>query len=161
MILAQLINGGLTRIQNSLAQGESILGISSALVSTFTTTLLKSDSREKSSNILISQQDLKNQFLSFFCPQIALRQIRNLIKIVPAVGLLFVRTITSVFDVGVADCPNFKHEIRGIGTSSFLAFANEAAWRNLDTFYGQKHYFSVTRRYVQGNSEARRSEIIQ
>ena len=109
MILAQLINGGLTRIQNSLAQGESILGISSALVSTFTTTLLKSDSREKSSNILISQQDLKNQFLSFFCPQIALRQIRNLIKIVPAVGLLFVRTITSVFDVGVADCPNSRY----------------------------------------------------
>ena len=41
-------------MQNSLAQGESILEISSALVSTFTTTLLKSDSREKSSKILIS-----------------------------------------------------------------------------------------------------------
>ena len=55
---------------------------------------------------------------------------------------------TSVFDVGVSDCSNFKHEIRAIVTSSFLAFANEAAWRNLDTFYGQKHYFSVTGRYV-------------
>ena len=43
----------------------------------------------------------------------------------------------------------------------FLAFANEVAWRNLDTFHGQKNYFSSTKRYFQGNSEARRTEIIQ
>ena len=40
-------------------------------------------------------------------------------------------------------------------------FANKAAWRNLDTFHGQKISFSSTKRYFQGNSEARRTEIIQ
>ena len=31
----------------------------------------------------------------------------------------------------------------------------------MDTFQEQKNYFSFTRRYFQGNSEARRTEIIQ
>ena len=44
---------------------------------------------------------------------------------------------------------------------TFLAFANEAAWRNLDTFSEQKNSSSSTKRYVQGNSEARRTEIIK
>ena len=44
---------------------------------------------------------------------------------------------------------------------NFLAFANEAAWRNLDSFHEQKNSFSSTKRYFQGNSEARRTEIIQ
>ena len=46
-------------------------------------------------------------------------------------------------------------------TSTFLALANEAVWRNLDTFHEQKNYFSSTRRYFQANGEARRTEIIQ
>ena len=37
----------------------------------------------------------------------------------------------------------------------------EAAWRNLDTFHEQKKYVSSTKRYFQGNSEARHTEIIQ
>ena len=44
---------------------------------------------------------------------------------------------------------------------NFLVFANEAVWRNLDTFHEQKNSFSSTRGYFQGNSEARRTEIIQ
>ena len=44
---------------------------------------------------------------------------------------------------------------------NFPAFANEAAWRNLDTFHEQKNSFSSTKRYFQGNSEARRTEIIK
>ena len=46
-------------------------------------------------------------------------------------------------------------------TITILAYANEAAWRNLDSFHEQKNYFSSTKRYFQGNSEARRTEIIQ
>ena len=44
---------------------------------------------------------------------------------------------------------------------NFHAFAIEAGWRNLDTFHEQKNYFSSTRGYFQGNSEAHRTEIIQ
>ena len=44
---------------------------------------------------------------------------------------------------------------------NFARVRNESAWRNLDTFHGQKNSFSSTRRYFQGNSEARRTEIIQ
>ena len=70
-------------------------------------------------------------------------------QIVPTKSFLFVRKIRKwVFDVGLS-------------TSTFLAFANEAAWRNLDTFYDQKNYFSFTKRYFQGNSDALRTEIIQ
>ena len=46
-------------------------------------------------------------------------------------------------------------------TSTFHAFGNEAAWRNLDTLREQKHSFSSTKRYFQGDSEAHRTEIIQ
>ena len=46
-------------------------------------------------------------------------------------------------------------------TSTFLAFTNEAAWRNLDTFSEQKNFSSSTKRYFQGNSEAPRTEIIK
>ena len=46
-------------------------------------------------------------------------------------------------------------------TLTFLAFANETARRNLDTFHEQKNSFSYTKRYFQGNGEARRTEIIQ
>ena len=46
-------------------------------------------------------------------------------------------------------------------TSTFLAFANKAAWRNLDTFNEQKNSPSSTKIYFQGNSEARRTEIIK
>ena len=75
-------------------------------------------------------------------------------------SLLFVRKIRkSVFDVGVSDGPNYK--IWYSLTSTFLAFANESAWRNLDTFHDQKNSLPSTRRYFQGNSEARRTEIIQ
>ena len=42
-----------------------------------------------------------------------------------------------------------------------LIFANKSAWRNLDSFHDQKNYFPSTRRYFQGNREARRTEIIQ
>ena len=44
-------------------------------------------------------------------------------------------------------------------TSTFLTFANEAAWRNLDTFNEEKNSSSSTKRYFEGNSEARRTEI--
>ena len=43
---------------------------------------------------------------------------------------------------------------------TFLAVANEAARRNLDTFHEQKNVFSSTERYFQDNSEARGTEII-
>ena len=43
---------------------------------------------------------------------------------------------------------------------TFHAVANEAAWRNLDTFHEQKNVFSSTERYFQDNSEARGTEII-
>ena len=41
--------------------------------------------------------------------------------------------------------------------------ANEAAWRNLDTFHWTEKFFFSTERYFQGNSdrEAHRTEIIQ
>ena len=39
--------------------------------------------------------------------------------------------------------------------------ANEAAWRNLDTFHWTEKFFFSTERYFQGNSEARRAEIIK
>ena len=39
--------------------------------------------------------------------------------------------------------------------------ANETARRNLDTFHEQKNSFFSTKRYFQGNGEARRTEIIQ
>ena len=45
--------------------------------------------------------------------------------------------------------------------ATFLAFANESAWRNLDTFHDLKNYFPSPRRCFQGISEARRTEIIQ
>ena len=44
---------------------------------------------------------------------------------------------------------------------NFPRVRNESAWRRLDTFHDQKNYFSSTRRYFQGKSEARRTEIIQ
>ena len=46
-------------------------------------------------------------------------------------------------------------------TSTFLAFANKDARRNLDTYHQQNNYFSFTRRYLLGNSETCRTEIIQ
>ena len=41
--------------------------------------------------------------------------------------------------------------------------ANEAAWRNLDTFHWTEKFFFSTERYFQSNSdrEAHRTEIIQ
>ena len=46
-----------------------------------------------------------------------------------------------------------------------LIFANinfpRVRKRNLDTIHDQKNSFPSTRRYFQGNSEARRTEIIQ
>ena len=45
-------------------------------------------------------------------------------------------------------------------TSTFLAFANEAGWRNLDTFDEQKNSFPSTRRFFLDNREAGRAEII-
>ena len=46
-------------------------------------------------------------------------------------------------------------------TLTYLAFANEAAWGNLDTFHEQRNSFSSPKRYFQGNCEAPRTEIIQ
>ena len=43
---------------------------------------------------------------------------------------------------------------------TFLAFANEAGWRNLDTFHEQENSFPSTRRYFLDKREAGRTEII-
>ena len=44
---------------------------------------------------------------------------------------------------------------------NFPPVRKESAWRNLDTFHGQENSFPSTRRYFQGNSKARRTEIMQ
>ena len=51
--------------------------------------------------------------------------------------------------------------IFNLKSSTFLAFANVAAQRNLDTFHEQKNSFSSTERYFQDNGKVRRTEIIQ
>ena len=55
---------------------------------------------------------------------------------------------------------NFRGKSWKINFFHFL-FTNEAAWRNVDSFHEQKNSLTSNKRYFQGNSEARHTEIIQ